>query len=924
MMKSEDMSAQQCLAALDKARDRIARLEEQVRRLEQQNGSPGEDKRFTMAMDLLDAMVCVTDITTREILFLNRSGRQRLSGGVEGVCWRLLFPDRDQPCDHCPGPELLDKEGGPAPIVSRTLHNPLTGERFQCRTRAIPWPDGRLVRLEIVTPVDGDGRVVEDQDAGAVQEKNVLLEQFETIINTIPYIICLKDGEGRWLLANNHNLELFGLAGVSYRGKTDAELARCSSLYRDNFLRCVESDNRVWEEGRTCREKRIVSSPDGDSHVYDLVKIPLFNEDGCRRALIVTGRDITEQTRVEEILRQGKEAWEKTFDAITDIITIQDMKMRIVRANRAAGELCGTHPKHLIGTTCYAFLLGRTSPCQGCPVEETRRDGQFHNRIMNYDSSDRFFDVSSSPVLNQQGEMIFIVHVARDITDQMKAEEDRRRLSAAIEQAAETVVITDADGTIQYANPAFERVTGYSCQEVIGQNPRILQSGKHDAAFYSELWNTITRGEVWHGHIINRAKNGSLFEEEVTISPVRNSSGRISNYVAVKRDVTREAELENQLRQAMKMEAIGTLAGGIAHDFNNILSAILGYAEVMKIEAGPHNPLCRDLDKIIQAARRAADLVRQILAFSRQGRNEMRPVRMQYILKEVLKLLRRSFPATILFEEDIDLDCGSILADPSQMHQVMMNLCTNARHAMGQEGGILRVGLHQDDFTDEAAERIHRELSGGTYLHLEVHDTGCGMEPELLDRIFDPFFTTKEKGQGTGLGLSVVHGIVANHNGVITVESQLGHGAEFHVYLPVLKEEATLSDAGGFRDVPGGSEHILFVDDEKDIGEITRRILRNLGYKVTTFSSSSETLTLFERNPDGFDLVITDMMMPEMTGLTLARKILAIRPGLPVILCSGFSEVVDREKARRYGIREYLMKPLLRDDLARTIRKVLD
>ncbi|MBU2538020.1 MAG: PAS domain S-box protein, partial [Proteobacteria bacterium] len=344
-----------------------------------------------------------------------------------------------------------------------------------------------------------------------------------------------------------------------------------------------------------------------------------------------------------------------------------------------------------------------------------------------------------------------------DITERKQIEEERRLLVTAIEQGIDSVVITDRKGLIQYVNPSFERTTGFTKEEVIGKNPRILQSGKHDAAFYREMWASLVSGKAWQGHLINKKKDGTLFEEEVSITPVLNESGEIINYVAVKRDVTGVMRLEEQLRHAQKMEAIGTLAGGIAHDFNNILAIILGYAELALRETPETDPRRNKLGEIIKASTRAKDLVRQILDFSRKTERMRQPFLMAPLVKETLKMLRASIPSTIAIEERITALNSSVLGDPSQLHQVIINLCTNAFHAMEEQGGTLSITLDSVRLQREEAEELG--VDEGCFVRLVVADSGCGMSPAIQGRIFEPYFTTKDVGKGSGMGLAVVHGI---------------------------------------------------------------------------------------------------------------------------------------------------------------------
>ncbi len=371
------------------------------------------------------------------------------------------------------------------------------------------------------------------------------------------------------------------------------------------------------------------------------------------------------------------------------------------------------------------------------------------------------------------------------------------------------------------------------------------------------------------------------------------------------------------------MEAIGTLAGGIAHDFNNILSAIIGYAHMARGKLPGDSQAQEDLEQIEAGGDRAVDLVKQILTFARQETEEQfRPLRVQYIVKEVLKLLRSSFPATIRFSHFIDNGCGPIMADAGQMHQLLMNLCTNARQAIGEEHGEITIRLerYQEENRQLVAEGLDPLQT--PCVHLLVRDTGCGMAPRLLERIFDPFFTTRAQERGTGLGLSVVHGIVMKHKGVILVDSTEGKGSSFDLYFPMVEDEPA-----AHRRTSGsecfGSERILLVDDEVMVGTMHERMLRRLGYLVSYFSSSIEAVKAFRENPDCCDLVVTDMTMPQMTGTELAREMLALRPGVPIILMTGYSEAVDKEKAARIGIREFLLKPVDKTDFSIKIKEAL-
>ncbi len=380
--------------------------------------------------------------------------------------------------------------------------------------------------------------------------------------------------------------------------------------------------------------------------------------------------------------------------------------------------------------------------------------------------------------------------------------------------------------------------------------------------------------------------------------------------------------LQGQLRQAQKMEAIGTLAGGIAHDFNNILAAIIGYVEMAQMEVSENPTAKHHLEQVLKAGYRAKDLVRHILAFSRQAEQERKPIQIHLIVKEAMKLLRASLPTTIEIRTKIAPGATTVLADPTQVHQVLMNLCTNAHHAMMVTGGTLAVELETVNLTSSDISG-YGDIKSGKYIRLKIQDTGAGMKREILDRIFDPYFTTKQKGVGTGLGLAMVYSIVKAHEGMIKVESELGVGTLFEVFLPRIESEAE-SDAEAFGPIATGSERILMVDDEASLVELGKRMLMRLGYHVVTRTSSIEALEAFRDNPAAYDVIITDMTMPNMTGDQLAKHILALRPDIPVILCTGFSELITEEKAREMGLAGFLFKPLSLRDLGSVVRKALD
>jgi signal transduction histidine kinase/ActR/RegA family two-component response regulator len=393
-------------------------------------------------------------------------------------------------------------------------------------------------------------------------------------------------------------------------------------------------------------------------------------------------------------------------------------------------------------------------------------------------------------------------------------------------------------------------------------------------------------------------------------------------YDALHHEMEERNKTEAQLRQAQKMEALGTLTGGIAHDFNNILAVIVGFTDIVRGHVPKKSQDAQGLDRVMEAGLRGRELIRQMLAFSRKTDQDKKPVQLSSIIRETMKLLRASIPTTVSIKVDIKSEPGVVLADLVQVQQVLMNLCTNAAYAMREKGGTLNVEL--SDLSVEQSNGNSHPLKPGNYARLVVRDTGEGIPEDVMDKIFDPFFTTKKLGEGTGLGLSVVHGIVRQHDGHITVESLPGKGSTFSVYLPRIAEASSSAEAAAEGAMPTGHEHILFIDDEEMLVEVGQELLEELGYRITASTDSARALALFRADPSRFDLVVTDQTMPNLTGIELAKEIIALKPDTPVILCTGFSHLVNADTARAAGIRAFAMKPLTKREIAKTIRQVLD
>jgi PAS domain S-box-containing protein len=523
------------------------------------------------------------------------------------------------------------------------------------------------------------------------------------------------------------------------------------------------------------------------------------------------------------------------------------------------------------------------------------------------------------------------VNLAWSVADQVagalgwaRLDQERRRLSTAIEQAAESIMITNAEGIILYVNPTFERISGYRKAEAIGQTPALLKSGRHPPAFYQELWQTVKAGRVWQGRIINKKKDGTLFTEEVTISPVHDESRQIVNYVGLKRDVTHELELEKQYQHAQKMEAVGRLAGGVAHDFNNLLTAIMSYAGLALIRLSADDPVYKDLKGIQSTARRAANLTRQLLTFARRQITDPQPLNLNDLIVDMDKMLGR------LISEDIELttlpapDLGLVKADPSQMEQVLVNLVVNARDAM-PDGGRLTIQTANVTLGQSYIAH-HAEVKPGEYVMLAVSDTGIGMTDEVKVHIFEPFFTTKEIGKGTGLGLATCFGIVKQSGGHIWVYSEVGQGTTFRIYLPRLEETtAVKSLPDRLEDLPRGTETIFLVEDESAVRELATRTLRSQGYQVLSAINGEAALRLLQEQPKlKPHLLITDVVMPRLGGKALVDALKPTRPSLKLLFISGYTDNAVVHNGILDAHIPFLQKPFSPLELARKVREVLD
>jgi len=631
--------------------------------------------------------------------------------------------------------------------------------------------------------------------------------------------------------------------------------------------------------------------------------------------------DISEHKLVEEALWENEERYRSLFERSLELVYLCDFEGNFIDANDAALEGLG-YTKKDIKSINFMSLLDKNQLSEACKqVEEIIKIGPQKDGVeykLRRKDGEYIHVESKGALIYRDGKPFAIQMIARNITDRKLAEEalreSEKKYRSMMEAMKDRIYICSSDYRVEYMNPAMIKRVG---RDATGMNCFKALHGFDEKCPWC-VNHIVQQNKCAETDIVSPKDNRSY---HITHSPIVHEDGSISK-MTVYRDTTDFKKMETQLRQAQKMEAIGTLAGGIAHDFNNILFPMFGYLEMVLQDLPKDNPLRGQLVEVLNGAKRARDLVKQILAFSRQRDHDIKPMKMHLVLKEALKLIKSSLPSTIKITQNIQTDCGLIFADPTQIHQIVMNLCTNAYHAMEETGGKLTVHLKEAELTVEDLKDT--AMVPGKHVCLMVTDTGPGMEQSVIDRIFDPYFTTKEKGKGTGLGLSVVDGIVKSHGGHLNVYSEPGKGSEFKVFLPMIKPKEEEHQVETDTPIQKGNDRILLVDDQDMVAQMEKQMLERLGYHVTVRTSSTDALEAFRTQPDKFDVVITDMTMPNMTGDKLAAELIKIRPAIPLILCTGFSEMMSKEKATALGIKGFLMKPVVMKDLSSIIRDVLD
>jgi two-component system, cell cycle sensor histidine kinase and response regulator CckA len=760
--------------------------------------------------------------------------------------------------------------------------------------------------------------------------------QYRRLFETLPHGVVFLDEYGGVKEANPAAERILGLKAAQMKGR---------ALW-GRGLRLVREDSNLGgdlpvasalppAQGLHGRLLALTQPRQGRARWVSVEVVPQKRPEALHAypvCLVLT--DVTAQHRVQERLREEETRFRLLTESSTEMVSRHAADGRFLYVSPTVRSLLGYEPEALTGQGLDEFL----HPDDREVVRESQRmvvrqmTGstvvyRFRTRSGGY----RWLETTHRGVPGEGGEAaVEIQATSRDVTAYKEVEQQLRKLSVAVEQSPASVVITDPEGRIEYVNAKFEQVTGYTREEVLGQNPRVLKSGCMCDGYYRCLWETIRAGNEWRGEFQNRRKNGEHFWEQAVISPIKDEQGRVSHFLAVKEDITERkladelrARLETQLRESQKLEAFGQLAGGVAHDFNNILTVVQSHACLLQEGQLTESERAESVREIARSAERAANLTAQLLAFSRRQLLQRRDLDLNDILTAMTRMLQRLIGEHIRFQAEVSPQGAVIHADAGMMEQVILNLVVNARDAMPR-GGTLRLSTQCVKVRHEQAKR-RTGARPGSFVRLSVVDTGCGIAPEHQERIFEPFFTTKEVGKGTGLGLATVLGIVEQHQGWVEVESEFGAGTTFHVYLPRIKlavrPAARMPVA---KDVRGGSETILVVEDEAPLRILVRTVLERQGYSVLEAENGRQALGIWEQHRDCIQLLLTDMVMPEgISGIELAQELQAVAPSLRVVFSTGYNDQSFNTAFRRRGNR-FLPKPYDPVRLARTVRECLD
>jgi PAS domain S-box-containing protein len=834
---------------------------------------------------------------------------------------RMTFPEYTHPDDREVEWQLFSE------LAAGKYEKYEIEKRFLKKDGGVVWG---LVTVSLIKGRDGRpvcavGMVLDVTERKRAEVKFQEQRNFiEAVLDSAQSAIIACDAHGSLTLFNQATRDIFGLPSESIPSE---DWSQYYNLYHADGKTLMKKEDvplfRALQGEKLSNVEVMVVPKRSEPRVLVTSGQPIIDAKGRNLGAVVVFHDITERKHAEGTLRVSEIRYRRLFEAAHDGILILDADSgEITDVNPFLTNLLGFSHAELLGKKLWEIGPLRDVFLSKAEFLELQTKGyvRYENLPLQTKAGKRVAVEFVSNVYLAGDQKVIQCNI-RDITEQKQREAERTRLMTAIEQAAESVVVTDAEGIIEYVNPAFSIMTGYSREEALGKNPRFLKSGKQDAAFYASLWATILAGQVWRGEMINRRKDGGLYTGKMSITPVYNEHRKMTHIVAMKEDITARKLLEDQFRQAQKMEAVGRLAAGVAHDFNNLLTIIIGYSDLMLDQFGADNPMRAYTTAIKGAGEKAAGLTRQLLAFSRQQVLAPQVLDLNTLIANMTKMLKR------LIGEDIDLVFNAgpspamVKADPGLIEQVLMNLAVNSRDAMPQ-GGKLTINTSPVQI-DEAYNATHFTIPVGSYVMLAVSDTGCGMDKDTQAHIFEPFFTTKEVGKGTGLGLATVFGIVKQSGGSIWVYSEPGAGTTFKIYLPSVTGALRAAQENT---VPaGGSETVLLVEDDASLRELARMVLvARGGYKVLESIGGKEARLFAGEYKGPIHLLLTDVVMPGMGGRELSEELATLRPEMKVLYMSGYTD----DTVVRHGVLEegmaFLQKPFTAESLLRKVRDVLD
>lgn len=861
------------------------------------------EARFTALFDALPTAAAVVDRSGR--LIAANQAMARLTGRPLGDLIGVHFA------------ELMaaDQSTAARADFERLLR---TGIGFTSQRRFVR-PDGEVRHalgvLEGIAGMDGEVDEVCVSILDVTELSNVQSElrasesRFRALFDRLPAGAVVMEPGGHFTEANEAMARLTGrplaeLIGMHFR-----------SIFAPHDADAAEADFQgLLRTGEGSTARRVLRLPDGTDRQVLTVLEGITRDDGAVVEVSASVLDVTRLERTQTALQASEGRWSTLAELTNEAIVVSEGGL-IKDVNPAFERLTGTSRSDLLDHHIADVLAPEGLDAVHRARVDAGEVGAWLTSIRT--ASGEVIRVEAEARMVELAGQRLRVSVLRDLSEREEAERQLELLGTALQQAEESVVITDAAGTIQFVNPAFERVTGYSAQQARGQNPRLLKSGKHPASFYRAMWATLTRGEVWHGRLYNRRADGELYHEEATITPIQNDDGQITHYLGLKRNISREVELQEQLRQSQKLEALGQLAGGVAHDFNNLLSIMMGNAELLMLDADEEAE-AEELREIIEAGSRAAAITRQLLLFSRsQPDADVTLVDVNQLLLDSAKLYRRLLDERVELVHEFHPGLPQVRIDPTHLSQVIMNMTVNARDAMPDGGHLTyrtRVAI--------ATENEHPDLEPGPHVVLEISDDGEGMDDQTAAKVFEPFFTTKTEGKGTGLGLATCYGIARQRGGTITVQSELGRGTTFRVWLPeATGVERTASLGASRRTLVRGFGHVLLVEDNAALRNVAAMALRKAGYEVTTCVDGLEAMQLLQEG-DRIDALVSDLIMPRKSGMELAQFVrVHMGEGVPVLLMSGYAESVTAKDIESVGA-SFMGKPFTMYELTERLAEL--